>query len=100
MNEDKLLLPSVPAEGSKRETNCGKHRAESNPTCEMKMGRSLYIVQCHYIGNETLDDKIERLVLRMGGRSVQEPLKMKGICAILFSHRLVTHYFLLQNLVY
>lgn len=52
MNEDKLLLSSVPAE------------VKSNPTCEMQVGKSLYIVQCHYIGSETLDDKIERLVLR------------------------------------
>lgn len=51
MNEDMLPLPSV--------------SADHHPMHEMQLGKSLYIVRCHYRGKETLDDKMERLVLRM-----------------------------------
>jgi hypothetical protein len=64
MHEDKQLRPSILADGSKRETDYDKHGTESNPIPEMQVGKSLYLVKCHYIGSETLDDKIERLVLR------------------------------------
>ncbi len=50
MNEKKLPLPSTPADRDRIH--------------EMQLGKSLYIVKCHFIGNETLGDKIERLVLR------------------------------------
>lgn len=52
MNEEKLPLSSTPAD------------PDRDPMHEMQLGKSLYIVQCHFIGNETLGDKIERLVLR------------------------------------
>lgn len=52
MNEEKLPLSSTPAD------------RDRDPMHEMQLGKSLYIVQCHFIGNETLGDKIERLVLR------------------------------------
>ncbi|MBD2844969.1 hypothetical protein IDH44_07190 [Paenibacillus sp. IB182496] len=52
MNEEKLPLPSAQAD------------RDRDPIHEMQLGKSLYIVQGHFIGNETLGDKIERLVLR------------------------------------
>ncbi|WP_027087979.1 hypothetical protein [Cohnella panacarvi] len=52
MNEEKLPLSSTPAD------------CDRDPMHEMQLGKSLYIVKCHFIGNETLGDKIERLVLR------------------------------------
>jgi len=52
MNEEKLPLPSIPAD------------RDRDPIHEMQLGKSFYIVKCHFIGNETLGDKIERLVLR------------------------------------
>lgn len=50
MNEEKLPLSSTPE--------------DRDPMHEMQLGKSLYIVQGHFIGNETLCHKIERLVLR------------------------------------
>lgn len=70
MKEEKQPLPSVPAEGSEQELDGGNNPIENHPVREMKMGKSLYIVHCHYIGNDTLDDKIERLVLRTWGDEV------------------------------
>lgn len=52
MNEEKLPLPPAQAD------------RDRDPIHEMQLGKSLYFVQCHFIGNETLVDKIERLVLR------------------------------------
>ncbi|WP_262678994.1 hypothetical protein [Paenibacillus sp. J5C2022] len=52
MNEEKLPLSSTPAD------------RDRDPMHEMQLGKNLYIVKCHIIGNETLGDKIERLVLR------------------------------------
>ena len=52
MNEENLPFSSTPAD------------SDRDPIQEMQLGKSLYIVQCHFIGHETLGDKIERLVLR------------------------------------
>lgn len=64
MKEEKKPLPVVPAKGIEQERDGGNNPTESHPIREMQMGKSLYIVQCHYIGNETLGDKNEWLVLR------------------------------------
>lgn len=56
--------PIVPVEGIKQKRDGSTNPTEDRPVREMQMGKSLYIVQSHYIGNETLGDKIERLVLR------------------------------------
>ncbi|WP_163853726.1 hypothetical protein [Paenibacillus elgii] len=56
--------PIVPVEEIEQKRDGSSNPTEDRPIHEMQMGKSLYIVQCHYIGKETLGDKIERLVLR------------------------------------
>ncbi|GAA3400100.1 hypothetical protein ACFFNY_17235 [Paenibacillus hodogayensis] len=64
MEEEQQPLPSVPVEGIEQKRDSSINPTEDRPIREMQKGKSLYIVQYHYIGNATLGDKIERLVLR------------------------------------
>ncbi|MDF2650761.1 MAG: hypothetical protein K0Q73_6566 [Paenibacillus sp.] len=97
MKAEKQPLPVVPTEGSKQERDGGNNPTENHTIREMQMGKSLYIVQSHHSGNETLDDKIERLVLRSLQYEGSGADDQKGIRAIPFSHGRVTHYLLLPN---
>lgn len=56
--------PFIPVEGIEQKRDGSTNPTEDSPIRKMELGKSLYIVQCHYIGNETIGDKIERLVLR------------------------------------
>ncbi|GBG07637.1 hypothetical protein PAT3040_02193 [Paenibacillus agaridevorans] len=56
--------PFVSVEGIEQKLDGSTNPTEDSPIRKMELGKSLYIVQCHYIGNETIGDKIERLVLR------------------------------------
>ncbi|WP_201318497.1 hypothetical protein [Paenibacillus sp. EPM92] len=66
MKEEQQPLPSVPAEGIEQKRDGSINPTEDHPMREMQMGKSLYIVQCHYIGNETLGDKSNGLFCERG----------------------------------
>lgn len=64
MKKEKHQQPIVVAEGIEQKRDGCNTPTGNRPIRKMELGKSLYIVQCHYIGNETLGDKIERLVMR------------------------------------
>lgn len=67
MEKDKLGFPShllsVPASIDRRMDDHGNHLAQSEKR-EVQIENTLYIVQSCYIGKDTFNDKIKRLVLR------------------------------------
>jgi hypothetical protein len=64
MKDEKHQQAIVAAEGIEQRRDGCTTPTGNRTIRKMELGKSLYIVQCHYVGNETLGDKIERLVLR------------------------------------
>ncbi|CAM3279466.1 MULTISPECIES: hypothetical protein [Paenibacillus] len=56
--------PPAPAGSSKQVAIDSNHSTESVQTREMQIGKTMYIVQSCYNGQDTFIDKIRRLVLR------------------------------------
>jgi len=56
--------PSVPTGAGKQVTSVRNHFVEGLHQREVQIGKTIYIVQSCYIGKDTLNDKIKRLVLR------------------------------------
>lgn len=67
MNDSKHVLPfsAVSLTGAKkRKVDEGRQAIDGGQIREVQLGRTRYIVQSHYRGTDTLQEKLRRLVLR------------------------------------
>lgn len=62
--EQLSLFPSVSTGVAEREVSSRNHPVEGLQQRKVQLGKTTYIVQSRYIGKDTLNDKIRRLVLR------------------------------------